>query len=93
MGHVHSGLSEMRRLVGERDERAVRAAAVGLAERVYNQITALRTLADRVSDGVPFQQLAPELFEVVLFESQINSVSHLFTVSFARKIEKLLSSP
>jgi len=51
---------EMRRLVGERDERAVRAAAVGLAERVYNQITALRTLADRVSDGVPFQQLASE---------------------------------
>jgi signal transduction histidine kinase len=51
---------EMRRLVGERDERAVRAAAVGLAERVYNQITALRTLADRISDGVPFQQLASE---------------------------------
>ena len=51
---------EMRRLVGERDERAVRAAAVGLAERVYNQITALRTLADRVSDGVPFQQLVSE---------------------------------
>jgi signal transduction histidine kinase len=69
---------EMRRLVGERDERAVRAAAVGLAERVYNQITALRTLADRVSDGVPFQQLASEsefLFEqfdggVAFYDSQ-----------------------
>jgi len=57
---------ETRRLVGERDERAVRAAAVGLAERVYNQIIALRTLADRLSDGVPFAQLTAEsdfLFE------------------------------
>ena len=51
---------ETRRLVGERDERAVRAAAVGLAERVYNQIMALRTLADRLSDGVPFDQLTSE---------------------------------
>lgn len=51
---------ETRRLVAERDERAVRAAAVGLAERVYNQITGLRTLADRVSDEVPFQQLVSE---------------------------------
>ena len=69
---------EMRRLVGERDERAVRAAAVGLAERVYHQITALRTLADRVSDGVPLTQLASEsgfLFEqfdggVAFYDSQ-----------------------
>jgi signal transduction histidine kinase len=51
---------ETRRLVGERDGRAVRAAAVGLTERVYIQVTALRTLADRMSDGVPLQQLASE---------------------------------
>jgi signal transduction histidine kinase len=57
---------ETRRLVGERNERTVRAAAVGLAERVYNQIMALRTLADRMSDGVAFTQLVSEsdfLFE------------------------------
>ena len=57
---------ETRRLVGERNVRTVRAAAVGLAERVYNQIMALRTLADRMSDGVPFTQLVSEsdfLFE------------------------------
>ena len=57
---------ETRRLVGERNERAVRAAAAGLAERVYNQIMALRTLADRLSDGVAFTQLVSEsdfLFE------------------------------
>src|SRR5512135_3505841 len=53
-------LQEMRRLVGERDERAVRAASVGLAERVYNQVTALRTLADRVSDNVPVSQITSE---------------------------------
>ena len=51
---------ETRRLVSERDERAVRAAAVGLTERVYNQAMALRTLSDRLSDGVPFQQLVSE---------------------------------
>src|SRR5512136_958541 len=51
---------EMRRLVSERDERAVRAAAAGLTERVYNQAMALRTLSDRLSDGVPFQQLVSE---------------------------------
>ena len=57
---------ETRRLVGERNVRTVRAAAAGLAERVYNQIMALRTLADRMSDGVPFTQLVSEsdfLFE------------------------------
>jgi signal transduction histidine kinase len=51
---------ETRRLVSERDERAVRAAAAGLTERVYNQAMALRTLSDRLSDGVPFQQLTSE---------------------------------
>ena len=51
---------ETRRLVSERDERAVRAAAAGLTERVYNQAMALRTLSDRLSDGVPFQQLVSE---------------------------------
>jgi hypothetical protein len=69
---------ETRQLVGSRNERAVRAAAVGLAERVYNQIIALRTLADRVSDGVPFSQLVSEsdfLFEqfdggVAFFDAQ-----------------------
>ncbi len=57
---------ETRRLVSERDERAVRAAAIGLAERVYNQITALRNLADRLSDGVPFERLVNE--SAYLFE-------------------------
>jgi signal transduction histidine kinase len=74
---------EMRRLVGERDERAVRAAAVGLAEHVYNQITALRTLADRISDGVSFQQLTSEsqfLFEqfdggVAFYDPQQNLIA------------------
>jgi signal transduction histidine kinase len=51
---------ETRRLVSERDERAVRAAAAGLTERVYNQAMALRTLSDRMSDGVTFQQLVSE---------------------------------
>jgi signal transduction histidine kinase len=51
---------ETRRLVSERDERAVRAAAAGLTERVYNQAMALRTLSDRLSDGVTFQQLVSE---------------------------------
>ena len=57
---------ETRRLVGERNVRAVRAASAGLAERVFNQIITLRTLADRTSDGVPFAQLVSEsdfLFE------------------------------
>jgi signal transduction histidine kinase len=76
-------LQETRRLVGERDERAVRAASVGLAERVYNQIMALRTLADRLSDGVPFSQLTAEsdfLFEqfdggVAFFDPQQNLIA------------------
>jgi signal transduction histidine kinase len=52
---------ETQRLVSERDERAVRAAAVGLTEQVCNQqAMALRTLSDRSSDGVLFQQLASE---------------------------------
>jgi len=69
---------ETRRLVGERNVRAVRAASVGLAERVFNQIITLRTLADRTSDGVPFAQLVSEsdfLFEqfdggVAFFDSR-----------------------
>jgi signal transduction histidine kinase len=76
-------LQETRRLVGERDERAVHAAAVGLAERVYNQIIALRTLADRLSDGVPFERLVSEsdfLFEqfdggVAFFNAQQNLIA------------------
>lgn len=33
---------------------------MGLTEQVYNQAMALRTLSDRLSDGVLFQQLASE---------------------------------
>src|SRR5512135_2012085 len=51
---------ETRRLVAERDERAVRSASVGLAERVYSQWSALRSLADRVSDGIAVTQIISE---------------------------------
>lgn len=69
---------ETRRLVGERNVRAVRAASAGLAERVFSQIITLRTLADRMSDGVSFTQLVSEsdfLFEqfdggVAFFDSK-----------------------
>jgi len=44
---------------------------VGLTERVYNQAMALRTLSDRLSDGVLFQQLASEsdfLFNLTMLD-------------------------
>lgn len=42
----------MRRLVAERDERSVRAAAAALSEQFHHRQSALRTLALRLEDGV-----------------------------------------
>lgn len=43
----------MRRLVAERDERAVRSAAAALSERLLHHEAAITALAQRLSDGAP----------------------------------------
>ncbi len=53
----------MRSLVGERDERAVRAAAAALSERLTHRAASLRALADRAAEaqgqspGLPLHDL------------------------------------
>ncbi len=46
--HEHA----MRALVGERDERAIRAAAAGLSDRFAQRRLTLQVIADRLADGV-----------------------------------------
>lgn len=54
-GSITIHQNEMRMLVGQRDERAVQAAAVALSERLNHQATLLQALADRAAaeDGSP----------------------------------------
>ena len=53
----------MRNLVGERDQRAARAAASGLGEQLSHRQAAIRGLALRVEDGVSADALASILME------------------------------
>jgi len=51
--HEHA----MRALVGERDERAVRAAAQVLSDRFVQRRLTLKVIADRLADGVRLAQI------------------------------------
>jgi signal transduction histidine kinase len=55
---------DMHALVTERDDRAVRAAAAGLADRFTERRLVLRNVANRLTDGISLQRLLaddPEL--------------------------------
>src|SRR5215468_10463733 len=55
---------DMHALVSERDGRAVRAAAAGLADRFAQRRLVLRSIASHLADGVPLKRLLaddPEL--------------------------------
>jgi signal transduction histidine kinase len=47
----------MRNLVGERDERAARTAAVALSEQLNHRAAAVRGLALRASDDIPLDEI------------------------------------
>ena len=55
--------NEMRDLVAQRDERAVREAADSLAERIRHQIKAVRAAAELVNEGVPLAEARQRLDE------------------------------
>src|SRR5215467_4929606 len=48
---------DMRNLVSERDSRAVRAAAAGLADRFTQRRLVLQNIANRLADNVSLQRL------------------------------------
>ena len=66
----------MRRLVAERDERSVRAAAAALSEQLHHRQSALRTLALRLQDGVePARVLAEAAYLTSDFDAGLALVN------------------
>ena len=53
--------NEMRDLIAQRDERAVREAANSLAERVSHQVQTVQAAAELVSLGVPLAEAQQRL--------------------------------
>ncbi len=58
----------MRRLVGERDERAIRAAAAAITEQLNHRSAAVRSLALRASDTLPQHVLDDATFLLADYE-------------------------